>query len=155
MSKTLTIGDSIPEISLKDQSGELVDLKVLSKKSPLVVYFYPKDETPGCTAQACGFRDSHEDFLDIGAQVVGISGDSTQSHEKFAKRYKLQFPLLSDPNRVAEKAFGVPRTLFGLLPGRVTYVFDAQGKMVKEFNSSTMISKHIKEAIKALKSSNS
>ncbi|MFY0606856.1 MAG: peroxiredoxin [Cyclobacteriaceae bacterium] len=155
MNSKIKIGDKIPSIALKNQNDELVQLDELAQKGPLVVYFYPKDETPGCTAQACGFRDSHADFMDVGAQVVGISGDSPASHQKFAKRHNLQFDLLSDSEKLAEKAFGVPKTLFGLLPGRVTYVFDNQGLLIKEFNSSTMISKHIKEAIGALNSTQS
>lgn len=149
MSK-LKKGDPVPVISLKNQHGELIQLNNYAKGKSLVVYFYPKDDTPGCTAQACTFRDQYEDFEDVGAVVVGISGDSVSSHKKFAERNDLHFTLLSDRNRAAEKAFGVPRSFLGLLPGRVTYIFNPSGKLVGTFNSAVQAKRHIQEALNTL-----
>ena len=146
----MKIGNLLPDISLKNQDNELIRLHDFIGKNHLVIYFYPKDETPGCTREACSFRDQFEDFVDIGAQVFGISSDSVSSHKRFATRYRLNFQLLSDPDNRAEKAFKVPRRLLGLLPGRVTYIFDIHGKLIHEFSSSLYPSKHISEAIEAL-----
>jgi len=146
----LEAGSEIPDISLKNQEGELISLSEYSGKTSLVVYFYPKDDTPGCTAEACSFRDNYVDFEEAGATVIGISGDSVSSHKKFTEKHRLNFQLLSDQKREAEKAFGVPRNLFGLLPGRVTFIFNKEGKLISTFNSATQATKHIKEALKAL-----
>jgi len=142
---------SLPNIELKDENGDLVRLHDHLSKDNLVVYFYPKDETPGCTAEACSFRDNFEEFKDHGAVVYGISADSPASHKKFKERHRLNFSLLSDPKRTAEKVFKVPRNLFGLLPGRVTFVFNKEGKLVHSFESALNATKHIKESLKALK----
>ncbi len=151
MGKTLQKGDLIPDVSLKDQEGNLIDLPSLVGERALVVYFYPKDDTPGCTAEACGFRDRYDDFADMGADIVGISSDTVGSHKKFADKYELNFLLLSDSHGQAEKEFGVPRNLMGLFPGRVTYVFDKNGKLVYSFNSTMKATRHIDEAMEALK----
>jgi len=145
-------GDPLPKISLKNQDGLTINLKDFVGQNPVVVYFYPKDNTPGCTKEACEFRDNYEEFDRIGAKVFGISGDSVASHEKFAARLHLNFDLLSDPKREAEKAFGVPRNLFGLLPGRVTFVFDRNGTTIKTINSATNPKLHQTEALKVLAS---
>ncbi len=141
----------LPDIELKDENGDLVSLHDHISKDNLVVYFYPKDDTPGCTAEACSFRDSFEEFKDHGAVVYGVSADSPASHKKFKERHRLNFSLLSDPKREAEKAFKVPRNLFGLLPGRVTFVFNKEGILVHSFESALNATKHIKESLKALK----
>jgi peroxiredoxin Q/BCP len=120
----LQVGDKIPNFSAKDTNGNNFDSATVIGVKPVVFYFYPKDNTPGCTAQACSFRDQYEDFKDLGAEVIGISSDSVASHEKFAKRYKLPFLLLSDNDKKINKLFGVKASLFGFLPGRVTYVAD-------------------------------
>ncbi len=151
MSKTLKKGDLIPDVSLKDQHGNLIYLPSLIGKNALVVFFYPKDDTPGCTAEACGFRDKYQDFMEKGADIVGISSDSVGSHKKFADKYGLNFLLLSDCHGQAEKAFSVPRNLMGLLPGRVTYVFDQKGILVYSFNSTTKATRHVEEAMEALR----
>jgi peroxiredoxin Q/BCP len=147
----LRLGDSIPLIDLKDQHGTVVDLT--KGDSPKVIYFYPKDDTPGCTLEACGFRDQFSEFEDAGAIVYGISKDSVASHKKFATKHRLNFQLLSDPKGEAEKAFKVARNLFGLLPGRVTFIFDNTGKLIHKFNSAVMATKHVSEALNALKKS--
>ena len=146
----LSKGDKLPEISLKNKDGELVSLADYVG-NPLVVYFYPKDNTTVCTAQACGFRDSYEDFQQVGAEVVGISNDSPKSHQTVMEKRKLPFTLLSDQGKKALKAFGVPSGLFGLLPGRVTFVFNKDGKLIHSFRADFKAEVHIKEALKALK----
>jgi peroxiredoxin Q/BCP len=147
----LKVGDIIPNFTAKDGNGNEFDSKEFVGKKALVIYFYPKDETSGCTTQACSFRDSYEDFKDYGAEVIGISSDSVASHQKFAKKYKLPFILLSDSSKKLRKLFGVPNDLFGLLPGRVTYVVDKNGMIVLVFNSiSSKI--HIEKSISLIKS---
>jgi peroxiredoxin Q/BCP len=116
----------------------------------LVFYFYPKDNTPGCTAQACSFRDKYEDFKDFGAEVIGISGDSIASHQNFTIQYKLPFVLLSDSDKKLRTLFGVPASFLGLLPGRVTYVADKEGIITMIFDS-VMATKHITKALDAIK----
>lgn len=144
-------GNTVPLVSLSDQDNSLISLESFVGKKPLVIFFYPKNNTPGCTAEMCSFRDSYEAFAELGAEVIGISGDSSSSHKKVQSRRKLPFMLLSDSERLAEKAFGVPRNLFGVLPGRVTFVTDKEGKIIHTFNSSSNPTKHISESIKALK----
>jgi len=144
-------GDFLPNITLKDQHGKERSLEEF-KGRPVVVYFYPKNNTPGCTAEACSFRDHYEEFKSMGAEVVGISGDSVESHRKTADKRSLPFVLLSDNNRKAEKAFGVPRNLLGMLPGRVTFIANAEGKVIHTFNSASNIQQHIQQSIKAIKS---
>ena len=146
----LQVGDKIPNFTAKDSSGsDFVSSSVIGIK-PVVFYFYPKDNTPGCTAQACSFRDQYEDFKDLGAEVIGISSDSVQSHEKFIKRYKLPFLLLSDNDKKLRNLFGVKTSLFGFLPGRVTYVADKNGVIQLIFDSLVATS-HIPRALKIIK----
>jgi peroxiredoxin Q/BCP len=143
-------GNRIPNFKAKDSNGNDFDSKNLVGKSPFVLYFYPKDNTPGCTAQACSFRDQYEDFKDLGAEVIGVSSDSFDSHQKFAKQYKLPFILLSDSNKKIRKLFGVPSGMFGLVPGRVTYVADKEGVIIMVFDSM-LATKHIPKALEAVK----
>jgi peroxiredoxin Q/BCP len=146
----LKVGDKIPNFVAKDTEGNDFDIKDLAGKKPLVIYFYPKDSSPGCTAQACSFRDQYEDFKDLGAEVIGISGDSVESHKKFAKQYKLPFILLSDDFKKIRKLFGVSSNMFGMLPGRVTYVADRNGE-IKMIFDSMVATKHITKALQAIK----
>lgn len=145
----LTIGDSLPAFKLKDQNDAWFSSDQLNGK-PAVIYFYPKDDTPGCTKEACSFRDQFEAFSDLGAAVIGISSDSPASHKKFAEKYRLPFTLLSDSNRELRKTFGVPTNLLGLIPGRVTYIFSKEGKLIHIFNSQTNAEQHVDEALKFL-----
>lgn len=146
----LQVGDKIPNFTAKDSSGnDFLSSSVIGIK-PVVFYFYPKDNTPGCTAQACSFRDQYEDFKDLGAEVIGISSDSVQSHEKFIKRYKLPFLLLSDNDKKLRNLFGVKTSLFGFLPGRVTYVADNNG-IIKLIFDSLVATNHIPKALKIIK----
>ncbi len=143
----IAVGDKAPDITLPDASGNPVSLKDFQGKKAVVLYFYPKDDTPGCTKEACSFRDSYTVFQEAGAEVIGVSSDDAASHRKFADRYQLPFTLLSDTNNQARKAFGVPATL-GLLPGRVTYVIDKTGTVRHIFNSQLNFQGHIDESLK-------
>ena len=146
----MKLGDNVPNLELKDQNGDTFKFEDIKGEKAFVVYFYPKDFTPGCTKEACSFRDSYEDFQDLGAEVIGISADSTKSHAKFVKKYNLPFIFLSDVNKKARDAFGVKSNLLGLLPGRETFVFDKQGKLLHKFNSMNA-NRHMPEALSILK----
>lgn len=145
----LQVGDKIPNFSAKDNNGHDFDSVSIIGKKPVVIYFYPKDNTPGCTAQACSFRDQYEDFKDLGAEVIGISSDSIASHEKFIQKYNLPFILLSDSDKKIRSLFGVKANLFGLLPGRVTFVADKNGIIQLVFDSM-MASNHIPKALEII-----
>ena len=147
----IQIGDKLPSFKATKQDGTAFDSQEVNHK-PVVIYFYPKDFTPGCTTQACGFRDAYQDFQDLGAEVIGVSGDSATSHQNFQQKYKLPFILLSDTDRKLRRLFGVPNALFGLLPGRVTYVFDAKGYCIYIFDSISA-KNHITKALDAIKKS--
>ena len=149
---TLKTGDRVPEFSLKDQTGADFVLGDALGKKVLIIYFYPKDETPGCTAEACAFRDEYEEFVQAGAEVIGVSADSVDSHHRFAVNRRLPFPLLSDPNNTARQRFGVTPTLFGLIPGRVTFVVDKTGIIRHVFDSQLRATKHVSEALRIVKS---
>ena len=142
-------GQPAPDFELPDAEGKRIRLADFRGKKAVVLYFYPKDDTPGCTAEACSFRDSYEDFQDAGAEVIGVSSDSASSHAKFAKRHKLPFTLLSDAKGEVRKKYGVPTTL-GLLPGRVTFVIDKKGVVRHVFNSQLQATRHVQEALDAL-----
>ena len=143
----LEIGDKVPNFIAKDKDGIVFESKSVVGIKPVVFYFYPKDNTPGCTAQACSFRDQYEDFTDLGAEVIGISSDSSSSHEKFTKKYRLPFRLLSDNDKKIRTLFGVKPNLFGLLPGRVTYVVDSNG-IIRLVFDSVVATNHIPKALK-------
>jgi len=142
-------GDKAPDFTLTSQSGQSVRLYDRLRSKVVVLYFYPKDETPGCTAEACAFRDSYEVFTDAGAEVIGISSDSADKHAAFAGHHNLPFTLLSDEGRRVRKSFGVPPKL-GLIPGRVTYVIDRTGTVRNSFNSMTNIDQHVNQALKTV-----
>ncbi len=154
MANKIQTGDSAPDFTLKNAAGKNVSLGQYLNKQAVVLYFYPKDNTPGCTAEACSFRDQYEDFKELGAEVIGISSDSEDSHEKFAQNHRLPFVLLSDPGGKVRKSYGVPST-FGLLPGRVTYVIDKAGDVRHVFNSQLQATKHIEESLQILRSMSS
>jgi thioredoxin-dependent peroxiredoxin len=144
------VGDRAPDFTLPSLTGEPVSLENFLGKKDVVLYFYPKDNTPGCTAEACSFRDSYEVFQEAGAEVIGISSDSEKSHQQFAKQHYLPFILLSDLGGIVRKFYGVPAT-FGLLPGRVTYIIDKQGIVRHIFSSQFAPQMHVAEALKVLK----
>lgn len=147
----IKIGSTIPEFSLPDQNGNMFDISSVLGKKNLVIYFYPKDDSPGCTKEACSFRDQFEVFNKADAVIIGISGQSVESHKEFANKYKLTFALLSDEGNKIRKLFGVPTNFLGLLPGRVTYIADKTGKVIYIFNSQTNATKHVDEALRILK----
>ena len=144
----LRIGDKIPSFCLKDQNGDIRTSDKLDKA--LVLFFYPKDDTPGCTIEACGFRDKYDLFKILGADVWGISNGDSQSHLEFANKNKLQYPLLCDTNDALRKTFKVPKVL-GFMDGRVTYVIDRKGTVRHIFRDLLNGPEHIKEAIRVLK----
>lgn len=148
----LKIGDDLPHFELQDQHGELVSIKD-SMGKPLVIFFYPKDNTPVCTIEACTFESNYNEFKDLNAAVFGISADSVKSHSKFAAKHGLTFQLLSDTKHEVERQFGVKRNLLGLLQERITFIFDSQGKLMHVFQSQFNGKKHITEALAALRSS--
>jgi peroxiredoxin Q/BCP len=144
-------GSKVPSFSLKDQDGKLFTIQSVLGKKNLVIYFYPKDDSPGCTKEACYFRDQFEVFGEEDAVIIGISGQSVESHKEFAEKYRLSYTLLSDEGNKVRKLFGVPAGFFGTIPGRVTYVVDKQGTVVYVFNSQAQATKHVDEALRILK----
>jgi peroxiredoxin Q/BCP len=146
VARAIAVGDQAPDFTLPSQSGEQVRLRDRLGQRVVVLYFYPKDDTRGCTAEACAFRDSYEVFAEAGAEVIGISSDSTDRHAAFAGRYNLPFTLLSDRGGRVRKSYGAPPVL-GVIPGRVTYVIDRQGTVRHVFNSLTNIDRHVGDAL--------
>jgi len=128
----INVGDDVPVFNLKDQNGKDFSIENYVGKQSLVVYFYPKDDTPGCTKEACKFRDEFEDFTNLDAMVIGISSDNVETHKKFEEKYNLPFTLLADTNKKVRKLFGVPNSM-GFIPGRVTYIINKSGKVVYIF----------------------
>ncbi|MCL4328740.1 MAG: peroxiredoxin [Candidatus Thermoplasmatota archaeon] len=145
---TLEEGTRAPDFTLKDQDGKDVSLDQLVGSKELILYFYPKDETPGCTAEACTFRDHWEDLAGIGASVVGVSSDSPESHRNFIAHRKLQFPLLSDPDRKVRRLYDCDGLL---IPKRVTYIIDKSGVIRNVFNSQINARGHVENAIEFIK----
>lgn len=146
----LKIGDKAPSFKIKNQDGDLIYVGELIGNTPFVIYFYPKNFTPGCTAQACSFRDQYQDFVSAGAKVFGISSDSVESHQRFRKKHNLPFDTLSDKNNNVRRKYGVKSNLLGLLPGRETFVIDANGIIQMRFNSMAA-GKHIPKALDIIK----
>jgi peroxiredoxin Q/BCP len=147
---TVKVGDKAPDFTLPSQMDDSVTLSEFFGKKNIVLYFYPKDETPGCTREACSFRDSYEELTNLGAEVLGVSGQSVESHKSFATHYGLPFILLSDEDNKVRKLYGVPSTM-GILPGRVTYIIDKQGVVRHIFSSQTQTQRHVEEAKSTLK----
>jgi len=144
----LKIGDIIPDFSLKDQNGNLFDITTIRGKKKIVIFFYPQDGSLNCTKEACYFRDLTDVFDEAGAVIIGISAQSVESHREFTEKNRLTYTLLSDSENVVRNLFGVPGKIFGLVPGRVTYVADRSGKVVYIFNSQTEVMRHVDEALK-------
>ena len=147
----IQIGDKCPIFTLHNQHNEKVNIEDYFGKKNLVIYFYPKDDTPGCTKEACSFRDQFEVFQSMETEVIGISSDSPAKHKEFAETHRLNFILLSDQDKAVRKAFGVPSSLFGLLPGRVTYIIDKNATVRGIYNSQTDPHGHITKALETLK----
>lgn len=146
----LQLGDQAPDFTLPTDKGASFHLAE-QRGRPVVLYFYPKDDTPGCTAEACAFRDQYADFLDLGTVVVGVSSDSEASHQRFSQKHRLPFPLLADAGGQLRRAYQVPRALLGLLPGRVTFVLDKDGRVAYVFNSLGGATDHVRRAKEVLR----
>jgi peroxiredoxin Q/BCP len=142
----LRVGDRAPDFSAKTYDGNTIRLADNLGRRTLVLFFYPEDGTPICTQEACDFRDSYEQFRDAGADVIGVSSDSEESHREFARQHKLSFPLISDIDGSLRKAFAVPKTL-GLLPGRVTFVIDRAGAIRQIFSAQFASTEHVRQAL--------
>ncbi|MBD2417873.1 peroxiredoxin [Anabaena cylindrica FACHB-243] len=145
----IKVGDQAPDFSLPAQNGSTVSLRDFRGQQAVVLYFYPKDDTPGCTMESCAFRDQYEVFKGVGAEVIGVSGDSSESHQKFAAKHNLPFTLLSDQGDQVRKLYGAT-TAFGFIPGRVTYVIDQQGIVQYVFDSMLNFKGHVEETLKTL-----
>ncbi len=150
--RNIEVGSIAPDFELIGQNGEVVKLSDFRSKKNIILYFYPKDETPGCIREACSFRDQYEDFTAIGAEVIGVSADSVKSHQKFALNRRIPFILLSDRKNEVRKKYGVSSSIFGLLPGRETFVIDKEGVIKHRFFSQFQIAGHIDKALEVLKS---
>lgn len=147
----LQVGDRAPDFEATTHQGTRIRLEDYLGKRGLVLFFYPKDDTPICTKEACSFRDSYNDFVAAGVEVIGVSSDSAESHQAFATRHRLNFPLIADANGELRKRFGVPSTL-GLFPGRVTYVIDKQGIVRLVFSAQLASDEHVRKALEAIRS---
>ena len=149
MDDRVRVGARAPDFALPSQSGATVKLGDFLGK-PVVLFFYPKDDTPGCTKEVCAFRDDFEEFGKLGAEVIGISSDSVESHSAFAEKHDLPFALLSDEGGKVTKLYGVPSTL-GMFPGRATFVIDELGVVRRTFSSQLGAERHVQEATDALR----
>ena len=147
---SVIVGDQAPDFSLTDQDGNTFTLERFRGKEHVILYFYPKDETPGCIKEACGFRDNIVDFEGYNCKVVGISKDSVNSHLKFATHYNLPFTLLSDTNNLVRKLYGVEASILGLLPGRKTFLINKQGIITHIFDYQFKARQHVIDTLKAL-----
>ncbi|AOZ98475.1 peroxiredoxin [Flavobacterium commune] len=145
----LKTGDTVPKFTAKEASGAIFESDSVIGKKTVIIYFYPKDDTPQCTAQACGFRDNYAEFVDLGVEIIGVSSDDVNSHQEFIRKYNLPFLLLSDSDKALRKLFGVPSAFLGLLPGRVTYLLDKNGVIQMVFDS-VLGMKHVKKMIEKL-----
>ena len=147
MGQAIGIGDIAPDFRLDGGSSRLSDFR---GKSNVVLFFYPKADSPACTLEACAFRDAYEDFQEIGTEVIGISADTDEAHQKFTQRRKLPYRMVSDAKGSIRRSYGVPKT-FGLIAGRVTYVIDREGIVRHIFNSQFRPMKHVAEALAVLR----
>jgi peroxiredoxin Q/BCP len=145
----IAIGTAAPDFELPDQRGQTVRLSDYRGRSPVVVYFYPKDDTSGCTIEACKFRDDEARFRAAGAEILGVSDDSSESHARFAAKYNLPFRLLSDKGGRVRTLYGVKKTL-GVIPGRVTFVIDREGIVRHVYAALSKPLQHVEEALSAL-----
>jgi peroxiredoxin Q/BCP len=143
------VGDPAPDFTRPTANGESVSLADFRGRSEVVLFFYPRNDTPLCTAEACAFRDSYEAFRDAGVEVIGVSADSAASHRQFAGRHRLPFRLISDDDGALRALYGVPRTL-GVFPGRVTYLIDKQGIVRHLISSQFLPARHVDETLRVL-----
>ena len=150
MSIVLREGDWAPDFELPDSTGKKVRLSGFRGKKIVVLYFYPKDDTPGCTREACSFRDSFDVYRDAGAEILGVSVDGVDSHQKFASKYHLNFTLLSDHEKTISKTYGVLRPT-GTSDDRVTFIIDKEGRIAKIF-PHVRVDSHSTEVLDTIKS---
>ncbi|MEM6334979.1 MAG: peroxiredoxin [Bacteroidota bacterium] len=143
------VGDEAPDFETVSHTGKPIHLASYRGKQAVVLFFYPKSDTPVCSREACGFRDEHAAFAEAGAEVIGVSSDSVKEHQRFAAKYALPYALISDPDSELRKLFGVPKSL-GLMPGRVTYVIDREGIVQHVFNAPFMAAQHVREALETV-----
>lgn len=143
------VGDKAPEFKMPDQSGKEVQLRDFHAKKNVVLYFYPKDDTPGCTKEACNFRDQHPNFADLDTQILGVSVDGVESHQKFVEKYQLGFPLLSDAEKNVSRAYGVLNEKG--YDSRVTFVIDKEG-IIRAVFPEVRVDGHWEEVKKAIES---
>ncbi len=144
----INVGEKAPDFTLPSQMGDNVTLSEYFGKKNVVLYFYPKDESTGCTKEACKFRDNYDVFTSLGAEVLGVSSQSVESHKSFASHHGLPFILLSDEKSDVRKLYGVSS---GVWPGRVTFIIDKKGIVRHVFNSQFQPEKHIDEALAVLR----
>ncbi len=147
----IQVGDRVPPFELPDQDGQTVRFESLLGRGPIVLYFYPRDETPGCTTQACGFRDANADFAAAGATVVGVSSDSVASHRQFADKHGLRFTLLADQGGKVRGLIGIPKQVLGLMDGRVTLIVDREGIVRHRFDFMLRVQRHVNEALEVVR----
>ena len=145
----VAVGDKAPLFTATLQDGGTFDSASLSGRKSLVLFFYPKDNTPVCTQQACAFRDAYGQFVKADVEVIGVSSDSPASHRRFAEKHRLPFPIISDPDSALRKLFGVPRA-WGIFPGRVTYVIDKEGVVRLVYNATLAAEPHVRKALEAI-----
>ncbi len=150
MASAIQVGDRAPDFELQAANGKLVKLSDFQGKKNVVLYFYPASETPGCTMQACAFRDAYSVFQELGAEVIGISGDSLNKQQGFQAHHQLPFLVLSDPGNRVRQQYGAS-TLFGLFPGRVTYIIDKEGIVRYVFDDMFNFKAHVDKALQVLK----
>lgn len=148
MSK-LRVGDAAPDFAGQMQDGSTIRLADFLGRKTVILFFYPKDASPICTREACSFRDSYERFLNSGAEVIGVSGDSIESHQAFAHDHHLPFPLISDADGTLRRVFGVS-SVIGMLPGRATYVIDKDGIVRLIFTAQFASEAHVTRALEAV-----
>ena len=146
----MNLGDKVPDFTAYDDKGNVFESSSVIGQRVVVLYFYPKNFTPGCIKEACDFRDHYVDFKKLGAEIIGISSDSSSSHKKFKLKYQLPFTFLADKDGHLRQIFEVKSLLFGLLPGRETFVIDKNGVLKYRFNSINA-SSHLGEALKIVK----
>lgn len=147
---TLRVGDKAPDFELRDQHGAMVRLSTLLGQKPVVLFFYPRDDSPICTREVCAFRDAYADFAAAGAEVLGISMDGTESHESFSAKHGLPYRILSDGKKEVLALYGI-KTILGFMPERVTFVIGKDGVIRHVYNALLRGAKHAEGALAALK----
>ncbi len=152
MKRILKEGDVAPDFDIPLKDGNAVPLSSLRGKRNVVLFFYPKDFTPGCTREACSFRDRYEDIVKYDAVLLGVSYDDEESHQAFIRKHRLPFPLVSDSDRAIARAYGVDARLGGILPGvkRVTFVIDKQGVIRRILHHEVLVAKHVAGVLETL-----